>query len=388
MEGLDFGGILGESEVNALFSNEAEEPKEDTKQQEPPQPVEEKEEKKESTEETTEITNVEDLFNGESESVGSEDDSEGKEDTQSKKNGSSPNTYSSIAKAFAEDGIFPDLSDDDINNVDGPEAFLDLFNKLVESKIDEKNKRIDKALNFGVPAPEVQRYEKLLRYLDTIDDQAISSEDEEGERLRKQLLYQDFVNRGYKQERAEKMVERSFNAGTDVEDAKEALKGNIDYFQGEYDALIDKSKKTQEEEAQEQKKRGEQLKKSILEDKNFFGDLDVDKNTRQKTFDNISKPIWKNPETGEYFTALQKYEYDNRADFLKNVGLLFTLTDGFKSLDKVVKNKVKKEVNKGIRSLEHTLNNTSRTLDGNLKFVTGVNEDPESFFGKGIKLDF
>ena len=184
------------------------------------------------------------------------------------------------------------------------------------------------------------------------------------------------------------MVERSFNAGTDIEDAKEALKSNVDYFKGEYDALIEDAKKAQEKEVQERKEQAKKLEKSILEDKNFFGDLDVDKTTRQKIFDNISKPVWKDPETGEYYTALQKYELDNHSEFMKNVGLLFTLTDGFKSLDKLTKGKVKKEVNKGIRSLEHTLNNTSRTPDGNLKFVTSVNEDPESFIGKGLKLDF
>ena len=386
MEGLEYGTILGASEIDALFEDTPDINTE--KQQETPPPVNEEEETKKEQEETTEITRVEDLFNEESESVGSEEESEEKEDTKSKKTGSSPNTYSSIAKAFADDGIFPDLSDEDINKVDGPEAFLDLVNKLVESKVDERNKRADKALGYGVEPTDVQKYEQTLRYLDSIKDEAISAEDANGENLRKQLLYQDFVNRGYNKDRAIKMVERSFNAGTDIEDAKEALKSNVDYFKGEYDALIEDAKKAQEKEVQERKEQAKKLEKSILEDKNFFGDLDVDKTTRQKIFDNISKPVWKDPETGEYYTALQKYELDNHSEFMKNVGLLFTLTDGFKSLDKLTKGKVKKEVNKGIRSLEHTLNNTSRTPDGNLKFVTSVNEDPESFIGKGLKLDF
>ena len=51
------------------------------------------------------------------------------------------------------------------------------------------------------------------------------------------------------------------------------------------------------------------------------------------------------------------------------------------------KSKVRKEVKKGLRELENTLNNTSRTSDGNLKFISGVNEDPESFIGKGWNLD-
>ena len=215
----------------------------------------------------------------------------------------------------------------------------------------------------------------------------ITAEDAQGENLRKQLIYQDFINRGYNKDRALKMVERSFNAGTDIDDAKEALKSNRDFFQDEYNALIEEAKKAQEKEETDRKEQAEKLKKSILEDKKFFGEIEVDKTTRQKVFDNISKPVWKDPETGEYYTALQKYEMDNHSDFMKNVGLLFTLTDGFKSLDKLVKGKVKKEVGKGLKGLEHVLNTTSRDSNGNLKFVSGIQEDPESFIGKGMKLD-
>ena len=78
---------------------------------------------------------------------------------------------------------------------------------------------------------------------------------------------------------------------------------------------------------------------------------------------------------------------DNKEDFIKNLGIIFTLTDGFKNLDGLVKSKVRKEVKKGLRELENVINNTSRTSDGTLRFTGGVNEDPESFIGKGWKLD-
>ena len=147
------------------------------------------------------------------------------------------------------------------------------------------------------------------------------------------------------------------------------------------------SKEEAEQEEKERKEQAEKLKSSILNDKDVFGDLSIDKSTRQKIYDNIAKPVYKDPETGEYFTAIQKYEMENRTDFLKNIGLLFTLTNGFKNLDGLVKGKVEKEVKKGLRELEHTLNNTARTSDGNLKFVSGVDEDPESFIGKDWKID-
>lgn len=382
MEGLDFDGILGEAEVNAIFSGSEETTETETQKT----PSEEKENNNEQ-EETTEVTSVEDLFNTEkSESVGSEDEHKEKEDTQSKKAGS-PNTYSSIAKAFADEGIFPDLEDDEVEKIDSAESLRAAIDKQIQAGLDEKQKRIDQALNYGVDNSEIKKYEQTLNYLDSLKDDVITAEDTQGENLRKQLIYQDFVNRGYNKDRALKMVERSFNAGTDIDDAKEALKSNRDFFQDEYDSLIEEAKKTQEKEEIDRKEQAEKLKKSILEDKKFFGEIEVDKTTRQKVFDNISKPIWKDPETGEYYTALQKYEMDNHSDFMKNVGLLFTLTDGFKSLDKLVKGKVKKEVGKGLKGLEHVLNTTSRDSNGNLKFVSGIQEDPESFIGKGIKLD-
>ena len=382
MEGLDFDGILGEAEVNAIFSG-SEKTTETETQETPP---EEKENNKEQ-EETTEVTSVEDLFNNEEpESVGSEDEHKEKEDTQSKKAGS-PNTYSSIAKAFADEGIFPDLEDDEVEKIDSAESLRAAIDKQIQAGLDEKQKRIDQALNYGVETSEIKKYEQTLNYLDSLKDDVITAEDTQGENLRKQLIYQDFVNRGYNKDRALKMVERSFNAGTDIDDAKEALKSNRDFFQDEYDSLIEEAKKTQEKEEIDRKEQAEKLKKAILEDKKFFGEIEVDKPTRQKVFDNISKPVWKDPETGEYYTAIQKYEMDNHSDFMKNVGLLFTLTDGFKSLDKLVKGKVKKEVGKGLKGLEHVLNTTSRDSNGNLKFVSGIQEDPESFIGKGIKFD-
>jgi len=39
-------------------------------------------------------------------------------------------------------------------------------------------------------------------------------------------------------------------------------------------------------------------------------------------------------------------------------------------------------VNKSLRELENTFNNTARNSDGNLKFVSGIDEDTESFIGK------
>ena len=380
---LSFENIMSGDEIENLFVDSDEEITA------PEIEGAEDKENKEITD-TTEV-NVDTLFTDKPESVssGTEENQEVEKDTSTlSKEGSSPkNFYSSIAKALQEEGIFPDLDDDITSKISTPEDFAEIVEKTIQSKFDARQKRIDDALNYGVEVTEIKRYENTIQYLDTIKDDILIDEGDKGEQLRKQLIFQDFVNRGYSQERAQREVTKSLNAGTDIEDAKEALKSNKEYFESQYNTMIENAKKEDQKLSETRKEEAEKLKKSLLEDTKSFGEIQLDKITRQKIFDNIAKPVYKDPETGELYTAIQKYEMDNRTEFMKNLGLLFTLTDGFKSLDKLVKGKVTKEVKKGLRELENTLNNTSRSSDGNLKFVSGVEEDPEAFIGKGWDLD-
>jgi hypothetical protein len=381
MEDFNLNGILSEDEVSALFSDED---TEETSQETPP---EQKENNQEN--DTTEV-DVDDIFGNEDdsespESVGSEENNQETEGTSSEKKGTSPNNfYSSIAKALKEDGILSDLDDDMLDKAETPEDFASIIEAQINARLDEKQKRIDEALGVGVVPSAIQQYERTIDYLDSISDDAISDESENGETLRKQLIYQDFINRGYSKERATREVNKSFSAGSDIDDAKEALQSNKEFFVDSYKKLIKEAKDAENERIKEQKKEAETLKKSILEDKNVFGDLVVNDIQRKKIFENISKPVYKDPDTGEYLTAIQKYEQENHTEFMKYVGLIYTLTDGFKSFDGLVKGKVNKEVKKGLKNLENTLNNSTRNHDGTLNFVTSRrSDDDESYFGKG-----
>lgn len=373
--------ILTDEEVDDLFNDDI---TEENPQETPP------ESKENNQEDNTTEVDIDDIFSSEDgsespESVGSEENTQEKEGTTSNKSGTSPNNfYSSIAKALKEDGTLPDLDDDILDKVQTAEDFAEAIETQVRARLDEKQKRIDEALGVGVEPNAIQQYERTIDYLDGITNELISDESEKGENLRKQLIYQDFINRGYSKERANREVTKSFNAGSDIDDAKEALQSNKDFFKESYDNLIKEAKDTETKRINDQKKEAETLKKSILEDDKVFGELVVDKTQRKKIYDNISKPVYKDPDTGEYLTAIQKYEQENHTDFMKYVGLIYTLTDGFKNLDGLVKNKVNKEMKKGLKNLENTLNNSTRNSDGSLNFVTSRrSDDDDSYFGKG-----
>lgn len=394
---LSLDNILGEEDVNSLFS---EVPKVPTESNEKPaeETKEETAEVKENPEQqvnTAEI-NESDLFDekksdpDKSESVGSGNSNsvKEKEDTTSKETGTSPTKdfYSSIANAAKEDGIFQNLNEDDIKNIKGADGFRTALEKEVSSRLDERQKRVDEALNAGVETSDVQKYESVIAYLNGLKEEDVISETPDGEDLRKRLIYNDFINRGFSQERATKEVSKSIEAGTDVDDAKQALEGTKDFYSKAYNEIIDNAKAAEEERQNSIKKEVEAMKKSILEE-DLLKDVQVDKATRQKAYDNISKPIYKDPKTGMTYTAIQKYEAENNKEFLAKLAIIYTLTDGFKDISGLTKTAVKKEVKKGFKELEHTINSTSRNSDGSLNFVSGVSSDPESYSGTKITLD-
>ena len=325
---------------------------------------------------TTEV-NAEKLFSDSPESVGSGDneDNEEKEDTSSEEeeDASTTNFYPSIAKALKEDGVLPDL---DYKTVKTPEDFAKAIDGVVKSQLSEGQRRVLEALDANVEPDDIRKYENTLNYLDSIKEEDIVDENK-GEALRKQLIYQDYINRGYKKERAQREVEKSINGGTDIEDAKEALASNRDYFNNAYNDLVEDAKAQEEEARAKMQERSEALKKSILEDQKIFGDLVVDKVTRKQIFDNISKPVYKDPETGNLYTAIQKYQMDNGTDFIKNLGLVFTLTKGFTDFNGLVKGRVKQEMNKNLRELEHRMK-SARPVEGSLNYMSGESGGSDS----------
>ena len=392
MEALGLDNIFGEQEIDNLFGDSEDTAPEETGSSQETQ-KEEPEKQISETHTTTEVVNPEDLFGEEEEkqpeSVGSEK-KEAKEKgdaaTEEGSDTSPQNFYSSIANALAVDGIFPNLDEETLKKVNDAETLSDAIEAEVNARLDEKQQRISKALENGVEPNSIRQYEGTLNYLNSITDAQISDESEKGEELRQRIIYQDFINKGYKPAKAQEKTQRSIESGNDIADAKEALQDNKEFFQEEYDKLLDKAQKEAEAATAERQKQEAKLKKSILEDKNLMGDMELSADVRKKVYDNISRPIYKDPETGQYLTALQKYEAEHHEEFIKYVGLFMTLTDGFKDFKSFAKAEVKKEIKKGLRDLEQTLQNTRRSSDGSLNLVGSRKSDPESFLEGGFKL--
>lgn len=362
METLDFNNIFTDEEVGKLLGEiEAE--------------TESGEETKETTQEEEPV--VEDL---EDEFLNHNPESVGNAESPSQTQPSSPanNLFSSIAKALCEEGVFPDVDEEVLTKITDAKGFRELVENQIKAGLDEQQKRVSEALQNGVAQTDVQAYEGTISYLNSITDDMLSANNEEGEELRKRIIYQDLINRGYSQDKAFREVKKSLDAATDLEDARDALAANKEFFSSRYKAILDNAKAERKKAEDDIKNQTENFKKSIMEDKKFFGSVELDKATRKRVMEAITKPV-KKDDDGRTYTDMQWYQKNNPTDFIKNVGLLYVLTDGFKNVDQLINKQVKQETAKGLQGLERVLNSTQWGPDGSLKLMSGVATDRESF---------
>lgn len=333
-------------------------------------------ENKEIKPSTTEVvTTAEDLFGGEQheekpESVGSEADNKETGEPSPDGNGASPqnNVISSFAKAMKDDGYLQNLDDDTVAGIKDAQSMAEAIDKEVTARLSEEQRRIKEALDYGVPAESVQNYTSIINNLGKIDDTQREAENQQGQTLRANLIYQDFVNKGIPEEQAKILTKRSIDAGTDKEDSKVALEAVKKFYQDKYDSIIQNAK---DEESKAQKKVEQEaleLKKSLIDSKEVFKGIDLDVPTRQKAYEAMTKIVGKDAD-GKPVTKVQKYADEHPVEFRKALGVLFTLTNGFESLDGVINKQVRKQVKSHLSDFEARLG--SKPSGGSLAYAEG-----------------
>lgn len=303
-------------------------------------------------------TEPKDIFGDKSEKVGEKNNQQGEDTDAKNKNLESSSTISSILSALKADGVLPDVDDTLVNSAKTAEDFATIIEKQVEARLDEAQKRVKEALDSGVPQDEVKMYENAISFLDTITEEKLIEETDESEDLRKRLIYQDYLNKGFKHERALKEVEKSVSAGSDVDDAKSALEANKEFYSKGYEAIkaekatvVANAQKTREAEKAN-------LQKKSLETLEPFTGVKLDTLTRKQIFDNATKLVEKDAD-GNLLTPIQKYIKENPVDAQYFISLFYTMTGGFKNIDKIVGKKVAQETKKAFQHVDKVLTSSS-----------------------------
>lgn len=280
----------------------------------------------------------------------------------------STNVMSAFAERLKDKGILPE--DLDIASIVDEDALLKAMNASVDSKISNRQKALENALLGGMEPTEIQQYEATLNELNNISDELLSDVSNNGLELRKYLIYNDLISKGFSKERAEKQTDILMNSDDSEAEAREALNSLKGHYANIYSFKLKEASDKKKEYEQQLSKESEDLHNSILKDSVFDG-IEVSDLVRNKVWDTIAKPNVKGND-GNMYTELQNYERNNKKDFLKNVGFLYVITDGFKNIDTLVNSKVTDKYNKKVSKFESMLRTGegTSTQGGNLNYMT------------------
>ena len=232
--------------------------------------------------------------------------------------------YSSLATHLHKSGVLSSL------NEDTPiKSFNDLQKAIkneITNGIDTISKSYQEAMERGVSEDEFVQYERAMGQLNAITPDVIK--DENSSELRFKILAQDFLNRNFTREEAEKYAKRSVDLGEDITDAEKAL-GNIkQHTQSQFD-------KRQGEIEEEEKQVNNDIKQFIDKTSEVIDGIKLDDNQKERLFKQITTPIGRDKETGNVISKYGKALREDPVKMKVMTEYLFMITDGFSDFSKL-----------------------------------------------------
>ena len=254
-------------------------------------------------------------------------DEEDVEDEGSEGSESSSNLYSSLAAFVHEQGLLPSL-DIDLKEIKSADDFANVFNKELdiqaELRLDDYLANLD--LNkIGVAKQEISD-------LNSINTDSLKDNID----LAKRIIYDDYINQGLDEKKANRMLNRLIDLGDDaiLEDAEESLESLKEFKNREIERETQSYKERLEADKIQQAKLDEQMKKTIYESKDLISGLKPNKVLQDKVYKSINDIVGKSPD-GTFENKFMKERRENPLEFEIRMYHFYELTNGFKDLSKI-----------------------------------------------------
>jgi hypothetical protein len=176
------------------------------------------------------------------ESVASDKDNQGKDGkTADGGNSSSPQQtandklFASLAAELKTKGVLPNL-DLENNSIKSLDDIRQAISAEITGGLNDKQKAISKAMDLGLDTESVSQQLDTISKLKAIPPDFLNKEGNDS--WRKDVIVQDFVNKGIDKVRADVMAQASIDAGTGIQDATTALADIIKREETSYDNKI------------------------------------------------------------------------------------------------------------------------------------------------------
>ena len=240
---------------------------------------------------------------------------------------SSSNLYSSLAAFVHEQGLLPSL-DIDLKDIKSADDFANVFNK--ELDIQAELRLNDYLANLDLNKIGIAK--KDIQDLSTINSDLLKNDID----LAKRIIYDDYLNQGLDEKKANRMLNRLIDLGDDaiLEDAEESLQSLKEFKAREIERETQSYKERLEADKVEQAKLDEQMKKTIYESKDLIAGLKPNKALQDKVYKSINDIVGKSPD-GTFENKFMKERRENPLEFEIRMYHFYELTNGFKDLSKI-----------------------------------------------------
>lgn len=170
---------------------------------------------------------------------------DGKEgsDSSSPKLNETEQLYSNLAAEFKAKGVLPEL--EDITAIRSLDDLNAAIKKQVDSQLTDRQRQIEEAKNVGAPVTEVAQKVQTIDKLKAVTPEFIK--DDKNVEFRRTAIAQDFIDKGYGEDRAKALAQRSIDAGTDIEDAEFAVNSIIKSEESSLQKIIDDAKQKEKD---------------------------------------------------------------------------------------------------------------------------------------------
>jgi len=205
------------------------------------------------------------------------------------------------------------------------EDLAEAFEKELQERLDATTKQALEYMGMGVPQQEIVKIQSALQEVEAITPEVLK----EDQTLAKNLVYSEFLYKGFSEADAAKYTDLIEKAGDLEAESIKAAESRKQNLLAMSEGIKEKYKARQENAEKEHREYVQNLVKSLDEGEVFGKKLSsttVDK--LKKTFNTV---VGYTPE-GEPVNAVMKYKLENPVDFEHKLLYLFTVTDGFKNL--------------------------------------------------------
>ena len=240
---------------------------------------------------------------------------------------SSSNLYSSLAAFVHEQGLLPSL-DIDLKDIKSADDFASVFNK--ELDIQAELRLNDYLANLDLNKIGIAK--KDIQDLSIINSDLLKNNID----LAKRIIYDDYLNQGLDEKKANRMLNRLIDLGEDaiLEDAEESLQSLKEFKAREIERETQSYKERLEADKIQQAKLDEQMKKTIYESKDLISGLKPNKALQDKVYKSINDIVGKSPD-GTFENKFMKERRENPLEFEIRMYHFYELTNGFKDLSKI-----------------------------------------------------